>query len=1112
MSQYTTPIGKPSLFEPLRPANIRHPLTPPETDFDYVQSHPQTLRSAPAGLVNGIESEPAMLHLAGPTGESSSSPYGHRRGPSVSYIHSGIRESRERVIQRSVKWLVMVSPPASFTQEHGQLGSTLSSGPSHRLSHGILLPLYPTMAGQLGVIAREFSLPSIAGLCLYLNTVSGSVAVTPRISEESWSLLWAHFLDIRNPVAPQTQLPVCGRIEFDIDFAKARWYDAWLSVPRRDVQDVPVSVIPSRDQTLSHWRDDSRTTVLEDNDDPETASLLQQNMTRAIGRNGPKKLSLVDRFDLSSVKSGSKLVPRHRSPTPTEDASHRQQSLSPIAQEEEPMTARRNLDQLITNWRASASQAASPLAATGQTSLDPANMPNTSTLVDTPAEGTMSQLNLDDFSWSVSSVGPPEYEDDIDSLHESDYNPSVHLVGRLQGSVLLTPSTHTSFGPPDYDMFSPISYVSRLPSPDIAARMLEDCPPTPSTCTSWGGAELAPNSPYADSFRAPSVDLAHRGDYSRPVTPTTATTWGAMDSYPPSPRGGAYSDVDAVRTPDAAERSFVEVQTETHHDHWGMVWPYYHVRRVELPERWEHVWPYTQVTDTHEDEEAEHRGHASPYISTSNVHDEGVNGTLYGVYPYLSIYPAVYPSFELYPAPATGMKETHQDNSTLIGTGYPSFNLYAPVYPHMNIYPATTVDAQETSASAVEPTSPTSQAVYKYPDIIIYAPVYPYNLENIYSLKVAPFQHQELRRSPFVDVTLKTQYPIFDLYPSTYPHNLLAIYHSLPITNSAKTASSQETCIVTHLPAHYPAFNLYMSTYPHNLSDIYPSKSIEEAIVDDTVVSASYISKEIRQSSWGTAQLLSVYPLFNLYPAVYPANLQELYPTTVRESFARQDTSHKIGFSVVLSAAYPAFDLYAPVYPHNLEVIYPVKTSSAHKRPRPKRSMSANLVLVSQPRNPRGHGKHTSLVTLHVASSPSVRSPIPPVPPLPQNVHQLRPISPWTGLPLAASPIWKSSSVEMAYRYPVICLYHNVYPYIDMYPGFSGEMSVVVPLPTPSYAEAPSRIPRKVRKHTHADLYIQTIRYSEQEIVLGLFRREFTCTQTVTYTTGRRIVTHGPLA
>lgn len=146
MSQYTTPVNKPSFFDPFRPAHIHHPFTAPESDFDYAQSHPQALRSVHPGPRNGVDLEPALSHLAGPAGEPSNSPYGHRRGPSVSYIHSGIRESRERVIQRSVKWLVMVSPPASFSQEHGQFGNTLSSGPSHRLSHGILLPLYPTVS------------------------------------------------------------------------------------------------------------------------------------------------------------------------------------------------------------------------------------------------------------------------------------------------------------------------------------------------------------------------------------------------------------------------------------------------------------------------------------------------------------------------------------------------------------------------------------------------------------------------------------------------------------------------------------------------------------------------------------------------------------------------------------------------------------------------------------------------------------------------------------------------------------------------------------------------------------------------------------------------------
>ena len=441
------------------------------------------------------------------------------------------------------------------------------------------------MGGQLGAIAREFSLPSIAGLCIYLNTTTGGVTVAPRLTDEAWTLLWAQFLDTRNPISPQTQLPICGRIEFDIDMNKARWYDAWLAAPRRDAQDVPVSVAPSRPATISHWGGDSRTTFHEDQaDDLETISVMQQVKNRTLGRHAPRKLSLVDRFELSSVKSGSKLVRNFTPTSPSEEASQRQHSLSPIAQEEEPRSARRQLDHLITTWRESASQAASPLAATGQTSLDPANMPNTLPLdlvIDTEVE---SQLNLDDFAWSVSSAGPPEYDDELDSQADWEYEPSIHLAHRLQGSVCLTPTTVSSWGPPDYDdVLSPISNVSRLPSPDIATRMIEDCPPTPSTCTSWG-APSYPNSPFPREYRAPSVDLGHRGTFSRPVTPSTATTWGPLDSYPPSPMGAAYSE--AVRTPDAGERSFgdaMRMPQEDHYEHWSLVWPYYHVRQVELP-------------------------------------------------------------------------------------------------------------------------------------------------------------------------------------------------------------------------------------------------------------------------------------------------------------------------------------------------------------------------------------------------------------------------------------------------------------------------------------------------------------------------------------------------
>ena len=47
-----------------------------------------------------------------------------------------------------------------------------------------------------------------------------------------------------------------------------------------------------------------------------------------------------------------------------------------------------------------------------------------------------------------------------------------------------------------------------------------------------------------------------------------------------------------------------------------------------------------------------------------------------------------------------------------------------------------------------------------------------------------------------------------------------------------------------------------------------------------------------------------------------------------------------------------------------------------------------------------------------------------------------------------------------------------MYPHFDLYPGLDDGLAVVPPPPSPRVA-TPSRIPRKSRKHTHADLYIQ---------------------------------------
>lgn len=378
------------------------------------------------------------------------------------------------------------------------------------------------MYAQLTVIAREFNFPSTTGLCLYLGMPENNLSMIPRISDETWPILWNHLFEARSPVLQIQQLPVCGRIEFDIDLDKARWYDAWLASSRRTSHDVTASIAPS----LSHWRDESKTTHPDDLLGDEESAYVPQQTRTAIQRHVPRKLSLLDRLESASAISAT--VP------PSENA------LPPIVQEEEPPAT--PLRSRVKSWRASSSVAPTPLAANGQISLDPVHMPNAVVLVDTPSVSTVEgdgerPLNLDDYAWSVSSLGPPDH-DDLDSPVSWSRVPSVHLDRRMEGSVLLSPSYATSFGPDD-DYESLYSFVSRLPSPDIALRMLEDVPPTPSTATSWGPPLDYPPSPLSIS-RPPSVDIAYRAMSSRPATPSTATSWGPS-SWPASP---AYSHPD----------------------------------------------------------------------------------------------------------------------------------------------------------------------------------------------------------------------------------------------------------------------------------------------------------------------------------------------------------------------------------------------------------------------------------------------------------------------------------------------------------------------------------------------------------------------------------------
>jgi hypothetical protein len=410
--------------------------------------------------------------------------------------------------------------------------------------------------------------------------------MTPRVSDESWPVFWGHLFEAQSPTVQQ--FPVCGRIEFDIERRKARWLDSWLTSTRRHATDVPVSV-PS---SLSHWRGESKNSFDEKAD--EHSEVLPGAHSRGWSRHIPKKLSLVDKLESLSIPSANAI---------TGNGTANELSLDTILQEDEPKTAKKALERRVHSWRASSSVAPTPIATTGQIRLDTVHVPNNAQLGHveglTEAED-VEPLDLNDFTWSVSSMGPRDHES-LASACSSPRVSSVHLDRRAEGSVLLTPSTATSWGPKSLD-YSPVSTLFRLPSPDIGQRTTEDCPPTPSTVTSWGPEELL-DSPVSPAFRLPSPDLGRRVLEDCPPTPSTATSYGpgellfsstSMVLRLPSPDLDLRALNDSP-SPLPASTSWGPLAEDDHFCGtssilaWNYVFPYFTVSHFPA---WTLVWPF----------------------------------------------------------------------------------------------------------------------------------------------------------------------------------------------------------------------------------------------------------------------------------------------------------------------------------------------------------------------------------------------------------------------------------------------------------------------------------------------------------------------------------------
>jgi len=470
------------------------------------------------------------------------------------------------------------------------------------------------MYGQLTAIAREFNFPSPVGLCLYLHVPEQGISMAPRISDDIWPALWAHLFESRSP-GSSFQMPICGRVEFDIDRRRALWLNSWLTSDRRHAVDVQVPMPPS----LFHHRGNSKTSFFDDRGD-EHSEDLSTMQTTSRSRHIPKKLSLVDRHEALSFSSSLA-----NAVAGSDTANAPSNSLATVP-DGETKPVKIALEKRVESWRASSSVAPTPMAKTSQIPHDPENIPNNLQLSDFDIlAGAEEEINLDDFAWSATSLGPLDYDSPPSAVSGS-HVLSVHLERRLEGSVLLTPSTATSWGPESLDS-RPMSAQSRFPSPDIAQRVIEDCPPTPSTATSWGPEELL-YSPASVKFRLSSPDLGQRMLEDCPPTPITGTSWrpehprsaiSTVSRYPgnldmsmlsiwpytpsittcslPTAKAGM-SGASRTVEPDPSGHVYPYIST-TSRPTWTFVWPLYIVENVfnplllQFPDRrtWAFIWP-----------------------------------------------------------------------------------------------------------------------------------------------------------------------------------------------------------------------------------------------------------------------------------------------------------------------------------------------------------------------------------------------------------------------------------------------------------------------------------------------------------------------------------------
>ncbi|KIY49213.1 hypothetical protein FISHEDRAFT_72558 [Fistulina hepatica ATCC 64428] len=962
----------------------------------------------------------------------------YRKVSSLGYHNTDVKQSQERTVQRCCKAFVVVVPPSSLLLEHSRLGHTLSSGPPHRLAQGILLPLFPTIYGQLTAIAKEFNFPSTTGLCLYLHVSDNGISASPRISDDSWPLIWGHVFEPN--FVSSLQARTTRSYQF-LDTRLARWFSQPTREPassrqlsgdilslRKESADVPSSVFsaaPSlyhtHEGSMSHREAESRTSLW--GDDPARQPVNSRH------RHAPRMLSLVDKVERrgnhwprrsvtgnATIASPPELLSSLGAPfvmardaSPVLDIEGSATTIR-LIDEPHPRTLASSLDHKVRSWRASSIVMDEPTEDV---------VPESER---TPPVVVLEPLDLEEFSWSVSSLGPPtpihvELDDGYD-------NESLDLGHRAQGSVALTATTATSWGP--VHLPTPPPGIERYPTPDIAHRMIEDSPLTPLTASygispslfsstvvtaSAGHSELD-----TQSLKSPleahivAVKLSASGfsvteshflvNIHAPwygVWPYFQATMAQLlsddvkEGHSPSvPWHGVwpYMQVEKLETFTARDieilvavkqssSSEVESNELTVSDEpWSGVWPCFHADVLETVlsgEPWFGVWPYTQVI-----------------VETPDVDDLSLTKPWFGMWPYMHF-------------KDVSISVTSKRLSIFCGVSasYPTFSLYPPVYPDIVLYPPQLSVVSAASVQSSESTQPggilwfgtgpytkivqTSLSIpcdpsTGYPVFNLYPPIYPYIVPYPPALTLAVSSSPS--PSEDIPITLWSGYPTFNLYPPIYPH-IVPYPPTLTLAISSSPSPSED--IPTALWSGYPVFNLYPPIYPHIIP--YPP------VLTLAVSSPPSPSENIPITLW------SGYPTFNLYPPIYPHIVP--YPPMLTLALLSSPSPSE-GISIAPCSGYPVFNLYIPITLWNG---YPV----------------FNLYPSIYP---------------HIVPYPSVLAlAVSPSPPFEDHVHPGPAVSSSKrGGVQNNSAVKTSSSSRQMRSYPYFVLYPAVYPDFDLYP------------------------------------------------------------------------------